>query len=357
MNRIKNIAVTGYFGTGSSAVLDLLKEYSVISRVPLERKTYEHVLFYISGGLFDLCSIITRGNVHLRADSAINQFIETMNKLNDYDFSWFGSYKKLFGDDFLKIVQTFVDTISEKQDGKNVNHCIKSRLAPYSTLRSSIAKYVFGKERTLPIYANIYDNKPVYFSLPTEDEFYSAAKSFTSSYMGLFPVKKDTSIRVFDHLIWPQQIDSFSQCFNDDILFIVVERDPRDLFLLCKYLYTRNGEKPFFPTDPVKFVDLWKRLFVRDYSNHNVIRVQFEDLIYNYEETVAQLESKLGLNEKMHFDKFKHLTPKQSIENTQVFRVKPEWENEVSYIKESFPELLYSFPYERKPDFSLMFDK
>lgn len=357
MNDVNNIAVTGYFGTGSSAVLDLLKEYDVTSRVPVDRKTYEHVLFYISGGLFDLCSIITRGNVHLRADCAINKFVDSMNKLNKYEFTWFGSYKNQFGPEFLKIVDDFVNRISEKQDGINVNHCLKSRLSLYSTVRSGIAKYLFGKERHLPIYANIYDKNPIYFSLPTEEEFYAAAKQFTSSYLDLFPVKQGTLLKVFDHLIWPQQIDSFSQCFDDSLVFIVVERDPRDLYLLCKYLYTRNGVKPFFPTDPVKFVDLWKRLYVPQYDNNNVIRIQFEDLIYKYDETVAWIETRLGLTDSMHTDKYVHLNPQKSIENTQVFLVRPEWQEEVKCIEDAFADKLYHFPYERKPDFSLMFDK
>lgn len=357
MAGIKNIAVTGYFGTGSSAVLDLLKEYSVVSRVPIDRKVYEHVLFYISGGLFDLCSIITRGNVHLRADSAIHNFIDSMNRLNQYEFTWFGSYHNQFGNGFLDIVNDFVKSISEQQDGINVNHCIKSRISVYSTMRSAFAKYFMRKDRHLPIYANLYDKKPVFLSLPSEEEFYSAARKFTSSYLNLFPIKERTSIRVFDHLIWPQQIDAFEKCFDENIYFIVVERDPRDLFLLCKYLYTKNGVKPYFPTDPHKFVDFWKRLIVPCYANKNVIRIHFEDLIYNYEDTVKQIEKKLGLSPQDHNDLFKHLNPKQSIENTQVFLAKPDWEKEVEYIKESLSDYLYAFPFERKPDFALMFDK
>ena len=37
-----NVAVTGYFGTGSSAVVDLLKEYENVRVVPFENQSYEH---------------------------------------------------------------------------------------------------------------------------------------------------------------------------------------------------------------------------------------------------------------------------------------------------------------------------
>ncbi len=43
-----NIAVTGYYGTGSSAVTDLLREYDECVVVPYNNRNYEHVVFYTS---------------------------------------------------------------------------------------------------------------------------------------------------------------------------------------------------------------------------------------------------------------------------------------------------------------------
>ena len=41
-----NVAVTGYVGTGSSAMIDLLREYDGVKIVPEERASYEHQVFY-----------------------------------------------------------------------------------------------------------------------------------------------------------------------------------------------------------------------------------------------------------------------------------------------------------------------
>ena len=55
-----NVAVTGYFGTGSSAVVDLLKEYENVRVVPFENQSYEHNVLYHHGGLYDVCTLLSR---------------------------------------------------------------------------------------------------------------------------------------------------------------------------------------------------------------------------------------------------------------------------------------------------------
>ena len=122
-----NIAVTGYFGTGSSAVIDLLREYQGVKVVPDMGRAYEHEIFYYPGGLFDLCSLLTHGNTPQGSDIYINNFINTMHRLNDYDYGWFGSYQKLFGDKVMKMTEKFVSTISEKREGTNSYHTVRSR--------------------------------------------------------------------------------------------------------------------------------------------------------------------------------------------------------------------------------------
>ena len=127
-----NVVVTGFFGTGSSAVLDLLKEYDNITIVPETGFAYEHSVFFVPGGLFDLCVRLLYGNSPQSSDMAINDFIVAMKRLNDNDFGWFGSYKSLLGEDFMKIVNDFVGRISTIKKGSNSNH--------YKTVRFSVIK-------------------------------------------------------------------------------------------------------------------------------------------------------------------------------------------------------------------------
>ena len=106
-----NVAVTGFYGTGSSAVIDLLREYKGVKVVPEIGRLYEHMPFYVSGGIFDTYTLLTHGNNPLSSDKTINNFIAAMKRLNDYNYVWFGSYKALFGDKFMEATYRFVQSI------------------------------------------------------------------------------------------------------------------------------------------------------------------------------------------------------------------------------------------------------
>ena len=353
-----NVAVTGYYNTGSSAVLDLLQEYQHVSRVPAIGRQYEHVVFYTSGGLFDLCTLLTHGNSPHTSDMVINHFIQAMKRLNDYDMVWFGSMKKLFGDAFSNLVNDFVNEIATSKKGETSEHVVSSHFSLLKAAAQFALKYI--KHWPVVQYGRAYvrDGWPIYFSMPNEEELYTAVKNFTSGYFALFDKDKRITVKLFDHLIWPQQIDEFSKCFDDNMKFIVLDRDPRDLFLLSKFNSWRLGHaKPHYPTDPLVFVEEWRHTHMAKFNNPNAIQLHFEDLIYNYNETVGRIEKFLGLKSDWHIEKGKYLQPEKSIENTQLFQLKDEWHKEIEVIEEKLGEYLYSFPYVRKPNYDLMFDK
>ena len=58
---------------------------------------------------------LSKGNTLYTSDKVISTFITEMKRLNDYNYVWFGSYKKMFGDKFMNLVYEFVDSIAEKK--------------------------------------------------------------------------------------------------------------------------------------------------------------------------------------------------------------------------------------------------
>lgn len=358
MNTRINVAVTGYFGTGSSAVVDLLKEYKPVKIVPYSGQSYEHNVLYHHGGLYDVCALLSRGNTLYTSDKVINNFITEMKRLNDYDYVWFGSYQKLFGDRFMELVYEFVDSIAEKREDKTTNHIIKCRFSLLKAIAQMALRIT--QKRNFSNYGvkYIYDNETPYCALPTEAELYAAARKFTSGYFSLFNSEDDNEIKIFDHIIWPGQIDAYQQCFDNSFKMIIVDRDPRDLFILDQHIWSANKfrkSKIHFPSDPIEFSNEWKNTLVTTFSNPNAMRIHFEDLIYNYEQTVNKIEEFLGLKSEDHLGKNKHFNPEDSIENTQVFRVNDSWCREVEPIAELLPDYLYDFPFERKPERKKMF--
>ena len=104
----KLIVPTGYMGSGSSAVTDLMSEYENCSN---EFKSYEYVFLHCPNGLFDLEDELMYGNNAIKSDYSIRTFYEQMRKLYDKKYWWIGNYKKIIGPQFMKYTQEFVETI------------------------------------------------------------------------------------------------------------------------------------------------------------------------------------------------------------------------------------------------------
>ncbi len=357
-----NIAVTGYVGTGSSAMIDLLREYDGVKIVPEQRRSYEHDVFYRSGGLFDLFAILKQGTSPVCSDKVINRFIETMENLYRYDYVWYGGYKSIVGKDFMKMVDNFVEAISYRFEGSNSTHHLRTRFSPIKALLQFASHVVYKKSYMKYGVGYVRDGRPSYVSIPSEEELVQACRELTNSYFGLFSLE-NSEFKVFDHLIWPQQTENFMKCFDENnFRVIVMKRDPRDVFLLNKYVwyYSPIGVRTAVPslrTELNDFVYDWQRTVRKDFKQPNVLQVQFEELVYNYDETVYKIEKFLGLNpqDHVHYQK-KSFDPSKSIENTQVFNAKPEWTEEVKPILDLLKDEIYQFPDYRKPNIKLMFD-
>ena len=183
----------------------------------------------------------------------------------------------------------------------------------------------------------------------------------TNQYFQLFETENCTS-KVFDHLIWPQQIDNYLKYFDEDnFRVIVMKRDPRDVFLLNKYVwyYSPIGIRTAVPslrTEAGDFVHDWQRTVKQGFVQPNVLQVQFEDLVYNYDESVEKIEDFLGLSSSQHTRKHERFNPQNSIENTQVYNSEVEWKQEVGKIASALSNDLYDFPYTYIPQQKLMFD-
>lgn len=354
-----NVAVTGFVGTGSSAIIDLLREFDNCGIALGEDRAYEHIPFYADNGLFDLGAILMNVNSSLRSDTAISSFKDSMEWLNNNNFGWFGSYKWLVGDRFESIVNEFISSISYPISGNSYSHYKYVKFSIFKVALQLAARIVYKRPVVKWGRKYIYDKKQMYFSMPTESEFYSAAKKFVNNYFEIC-ADKNKDIMIYDHLLWPQQTHLVDQYFDKKFKMIIVKRDVRDLFTLNKHFWFKPPEgngNPLFPTNPEDFIDYWKRLdVVYDNANHDkVLYVNFEDLVYKYDKTVAEIISFLGLSSTQHVNKKKFFDPEKSIKNTQTFTINKEWHNEIILLEKRLKENIYQFPYENNTSIKEMF--
>ena len=356
-----NIIVTGYFGSGSSAVLDLLSEYeSVGSVVKNKAGGYEHTTFYHPGGIFDLEDKLLKNNDIHRSDEALSTFKKEMFRLNNNNFGWYGSFNTLFGDKFEIILNTFIENLHPfKINARYYGQCEKVIFNPFKIPLQIAARVLLG--RTIYVWGRqfiYYTKKPeMNVAFPTEEEYFNAAKTFVKSYMDLFkePAKENT---VFDRLVLCHNLYRVPNYFDDDTRIIKVKRDIRDVYIFNKYLWKKINAGSMYPNDINTFLDYWKRIhkIEKEVNDYRILTINFEDLIYKYEETVRQIEQHCQLSADDHKNKKTLFVPKKSIKNTQVYKLNTEWKKELEDLEKKFPQDLYEFPYDIETTVNEMFD-
>ena len=72
--------------------------------------------------------------------------------------------------------------------------------------------------------------------------------------------------------------------------------------------------------------------------------VQFEDLIYKYNETTERIINFVGIDSKMHTMPLTRFNPAISVKDTNLKNKYPQYVKEIEYIESYLREYLYDFP-------------
>ena len=347
MNKL--IIPTGYMGSGSSAITDLICEFDGFDA---ENGTFEYVFMHCPDGLFDLEDKLIIGNNSMRSDEAIRSFEKRMYELYNRKFWWVANYKKKIGKEFWKITQDFIDSLVQ----------YKSDSYWYMQERLNLYRFIImGFRAVLRVISGGRINlnrpleyKPMRISFLNEQQFYEKAGTYINNFLKCMGIEEKNII--LDQLLLPHNIYRAEKYFDDRMECFVVNRDPRDVFILNKYIWPKVNETVPFPTEVNEFCGYYRGLRSIEKKGYNlhVHMIQFEELIYNYEYTLKKVMKILKLDETMHSAKKQKFNPEKSINNTQLF-IKDEYKAEASIIEKNLSEFLYDFPYANDADFTQSF--
>lgn len=186
---------------------------------------------------------------------------------------------------------------------------------------------------------NELPNEITLCSYPTEEKFLDCTRRYIDRLFSETNKENKGNI-IVDQIVPASNVNHYLRYFNDIKVF-VVDRDPRDIYILEKYVWKGS----VVPTESVEIFCQWfeytRRHRKSENYNENVMFVQFEDLIYKYEETVSKIEKYLGFSAEDHVNKFKSLDPKRSINNTRMWEKLNIDRREVEYIEEKLKDYLY----------------
>ena len=142
-----------------------------------------------------------------------------------------------------------------------------------------------------------------------------------------------------DGLIATHSLDDISTFF-DDLRIIIVRRDPRDVYLSEKYIWRTD-------TVPREVADFCKWFRVRmnsyNYQKSVVLNIRFEDLIFDYENTVSKIEHFSGINSNTHVARQKYFIPEVSRNNCRIWERYPNEKKNMKIIEKELSEWIYPY--------------
>lgn len=339
------ITTTGFFGTGSSVITNLFQEFTNIDTGQGE---YEIRLLYDPDCISDLEYYLVE-NPHRQITSyAIKRFRKSI----DYNSNLLTNhhYERICNGNFKKISYEYIDEICDlKYNGYSyidlldkgtlfgfLNRC-------YMKMKKIIYNHCGWRLDFLPetlISANTLQYGGTYDS----EKFLRATRKYVGEFLK-YCNATNKEILMLDQLVPPTNIGRYMRYFPNEekVRIFVVDRDPRDLYVTCKYFYKTDGIPCRTPEEFCQWF-VWTRGQSLKYQDPEcVMRVQFEDLIYKYEESWEKIVSFCGLNKDLCTMRKKYFDPNLSLQNTQVWLRYKQAEQDVNYIYNHLKEYCYDY--------------
>ena len=337
---MKILTCASYFGTGSSALTDLFSEYSNVH----PNNEFEFRFAHDPNGMMDLEYRLVENFNREVSGYGLKQFV----KFVQYNHgTWFNKkYETYFHGKYLEYSNQYIDELTDfKYKGFwHYDLAAKGKFRYYflGVFNKINIKLKAKKASVLP-------KEITYCSNPGEEKFLKASQEYTSNLLNYMNDDNKEYI-VVDQLVPSTNTGKCMRYFKDEMFVFIVDRDPRDVYMLCKTIWRWDH---IFPHDSVESWCKWFR-YVRENSknqnNSRIMYLQFEDLIYHYEDSVKKIEEFTGLKSSEHLEKFARLNPKRSFYNTQIFTRNKKFEKDIKVIEEMLPEFLYDFSKVKEED-------
>jgi len=328
---MNTIGACGYIGTGSSAVIDLLREFDETQIMNFT----EFVLSYITDGLEDLDYHINSYRKYMSSVVAVFRFkkmIKCQMKLN-----------KATNNKLKKISDEFIDNLNcicwhgEGLAGEYYYRYLPS--IPRKVMKKAV--HLLKCKRLINLYSRLLFPKFEMTVFP--DNFDDIAKNYIFRVLNSMgrDVKKITVLeQPFEGC---NPVKSFK--YFDNPKAIVVDRDPRDHYLNCKCFYRPRGIGYQVPCDNANDYIKYYRLihkspnFIRE--RNDILFINFESMVYDYENTILKITDFCNISN--HNYKGVYFKPQRSVNNTQLFKKFTEFQKDIELISYELNEYLFPF--------------
>ena len=304
-NKTRPLLIVGQGWTGSSAVVHYLSEFRGILQYGSEFR-----LIKDPGGIIELESVLIDHWTNFNTSAAIKRFIQLANMhARKNRFKFMGEYlqigfdnNKFSNGNFMKLAEQYVDDLSFLRFPGNwfMDDCGKTaRRILWDNIKRRLG---YSKEEFFMVH-------------PERDKFIKATRKYVNSIIEEFNLWAGGNLKVkdggsnidwviFDQAIWPQAYLKALDYF-ENAKIIVVDRDPRDVYLSIAGIESKNpvtNFRSYVPRDPESFARFYRkqRENTRVDNVPSVLRISFEDFNLKHEETSALVRNFLNLDVQDH---------------------------------------------------------
>jgi hypothetical protein len=332
---------TGYGCTGSSAVNDLLKEFTNLY------VCNEDSLWILQDfdAISDLEYFLIDGNHRSKTNLAIKKF-EKFTKKKRVIFD------RIFGKKFNYITKRYLKSITDARFKKQIMpQEVSSLLLRFWIFKASpqiqrvfyLIKKIFFLQKKIKFIARFpYVEKT--YTVPNKKKFYENTKKYTNELFKNIQKNKKTKHLHFDQLLPAMNSQRYFN-YLDNVKVIIVDRDPRDLYILNEEVW--RGDFAMCDTSDVnQFISWYKNIRahrVFEKRNKNIKYINFEDLIYNYEKTIRSISIFLGISQKNHYNKKNYFIPENSKLETRTWLQYPKYSKETTLIEKELSNFCYKY--------------
>ena len=303
---MKFIIICGFYATGSSAVVDFMKEFDNVYVIPEEFRLVSDPY-----GIRALEENLVEHWSPLRASAAINDFLKYVKscskKKSFFPLAGFGmGYADDIHPDFVQISQRYIESmcVSTYFQDYYFNKAKKGYLT-YVIDRCRLGVHVYSKNK-VPI-AHKY---LCYLSRPSKEQFYESTKRYLDELFGKF---SDKEYIVLDQGIHPWDADVIDKYFSDAKM-IAIDRDWRDVYISS---VEHHG---VMESDVSSYITKQKMICELHCSSRNFMQMSFEELVTEYDQSICKIMDFLELDSKNHVHPKKYFDPSRSIKNVGIWK-------------------------------------
>lgn len=331
---MKVISCVGYHATGSGVIDDLFRECDNVAQGLYEAEVR---FLHDPDGVNDLEYHLVTNPQRLGSGLAIKRFIQ-------YSKNEGRQSHNIYGNQWFSLAKEYAESLSQiSYQGWLQSDLLfvpswKKKLV---WIRKAINHFKPKKIKN-PQWYDYYPDINTYYSRLTEDVFLKKTRDFVAKLNQLANPENKEFLMLDQHVSAHNPANETR--YHEDIKVIIVDRDPRDL-----YIHNMYHKDHRLPKDPKDFAFHYKsiRQLVEPDDPNTVMRVYFEDMIYKYDEYVKKVFDFVGLNPQIHHIYPKtHFNPNISIKGTKMWKRFPEYAEAVKIIEDLIPEMLYVYPNE-----------